>query len=175
MISRVAWLVALTTATPVQAQPAAPEVPAEAHEPGPAGTDASDPRAPNDTVLQVVEQPDPEPAVQPMPERAQQHAVPLPTRRSADPALRKARGILAGGIIFTVICGAGSVLAFVAIARTKHSSESTGGPSGKNLIAGATGLLTCTVGAIGMASYGATRLRKRRHMAEWTGGLGLRF
>ena len=29
--------------------------------------------------------------------------------------------------------------------------------------------------AIGMASYGATRLRKRRHLAEWTGGLGLRF
>ncbi len=171
MITRVAWLVALTTATPLQAQPAAPEVPAEAHEPGPAGTDASDPRAPNDTVLQVVEQPDPEPAVQPMPERPQQHAMPLPTRRSADPALRKARGILAGGILFTILCGAGSALVFVAIVRTKHVS----GPRGNNLIAGATGLLTCTVGAIGMASYGATRLRKRRHMAEWTGGLGLRF
>jgi len=171
MITRVAWLVALTTATPLQAQPAAPEVPAEAHEPGPAGTDASDPRAPNDTVLQVVEQPDPEPAVQPMPERPQQHAMPLPTRRSADPALRKARGILAGGILFTILCGAGSALTFVAIVRTKHVS----GPRGNNLIAGATGLLACTVGAIGMASYGATRLRKRRHMAEWTGGLGLRF
>lgn len=104
-----------------------------------------------------------------MPERPQQYAVPVSTGR--DPALRKARGILAGGIIFTVICGAGSALTIYAMARTRHAS----GPVGKNLVAGLTGLLTCTVGAIGMASYGATRLRKRRHLAEWTGGLGLRF
>lgn len=163
MIHRVAWLAALTTGTPVQ-----PEDPG----PAPSGAaEAADPRAPSDTVLQVVERPDPEPAVQPTPERPQQYAVPLPTRRSADPALRKARGILAGGIVFTVICGVGSALAIVAVAQTKH----TYGSSGKNAIAGVTGLLACTVGAIGMASYGATRLRKRRHLAEWTGGLGLRF
>lgn len=169
MITRVAWLVALITGTPIQAQPAAPEMPAEAREPGPAGTDTTDPPAPSDTVLQVVERPDPD--VRRTPEGPQQHALPVSTRRSADPALRKARGILAGGIIFTVICGVGSALAIVAVAQTKH----TYGTSGKNAIAGMTGLLACTVGAIGMASYGATRLRKRRHLAEWTGGLGLRF
>lgn len=171
MIHRVALLVALIIDTPVQAEPAAPEVPAEAREPGPAGTDVADSADPNDTVLQVVERPDPEPAVRPMSEVPQQFAVPVSTRRSGDPALRKARGILAGGIIFTVICGVGSALAFVAVAKAKHPY----GTSGKNAIAGATGLLACTVGAIGMASYGATRLRKRRHLAEWTGGLGLRF
>lgn len=166
MIARAAWLATLISGPPAQAQPG-PGAPAEDPGPGPTGAAASDPSDPDGTVLQVIERPDPDPPGQRTPERPQQFAVPVSTRRSRDPALRKARGILAGGIIFTVICGVGSALALVTVVRAR--------PTGKNAIAGATGLLACTVGAIGMASYGATRLRKHRHLAEWTGGLGLRF
>ena len=102
---------------------------------------------------------------------AQQYAVPLPGRRSRDPALRKARGMLAGGIIFSAICGGASVLFIVAAV---HRPSGFNG-SQSEYIQATTGLITCTAGSIALASYGAVRIRKIRGLAEWTGGLSLRF
>lgn len=189
MIHRVVLLAALTLTTRARAQPADPETPSARVwpvEPGPEligaadladlanltdPTRATDHPGPGDTVLQLVEPPV-EPPEPPMPMQGQQYAVPLPGRRSHDPALRKARGMLAGGIIFTAICSAGSVLAiFAAIKRPNRTS----GTNSADYYRASTALITCTAGSIGLAAYGATRIRRIRHLAEWTGGLGLRF
>jgi hypothetical protein len=92
---------------------------------------------------------------------AMQHAVPLPTRRRGfgDKRLRHDRGMLAAGIIFTAICGAGaglSVWAIVEQPRRVYSHRTSDG------VAAVTGLLTCTVGALALAATGAARLKKRR-------------
>jgi len=186
MIHRVVLLAALTLATRAQAQLTAPEAPGASTwpvEPGPELigaadladlanlTEPTDRPGPGDTALQLVETPF-EPPEPPMPMEGQMYAVPLPGRRSRDPALRKARGMLAGGIIFTAICGAGSVLAiFAAIKRPNRTS----GTDTADYYRGSTALITCTAGSIGLAAYGAARIRRIRHLAEWTGGLGLRF
>lgn len=92
---------------------------------------------------------------------AVQHAVPLPTRRRGfgDKRLRHDRGMLAAGIIFAAICGAGtglSVWAIVEQPRRVYSHRTSDG------VAAVTGLLTCTVGALALAATGAARLKKRR-------------
>jgi hypothetical protein len=92
---------------------------------------------------------------------AMQHAVPLPTRRRGfgDKRLRHDRGMLAAGILFTAICGAGaglSVWAIVEQPRRVYSHRTSDG------VAAVTGLLTCTVGALALAATGAARLKKRR-------------
>jgi hypothetical protein len=190
MIHRVVLLAALTLATRAQAQLTDPEAPGARTwpvEPGPELigaadladlanlTEPTDHPGPGDAVLQLVEPPV-EPPEPPMPMQGQMegqmYAVPLPGRRSRDPALRKARGMLAGGIIFTAICGAASVLAiFAAIKRPNRTS----GSDTADYYRASTALITCTAGSIGLAAYGAARIRRIRHLAEWTGGLGLRF
>ncbi len=195
MIHRVVLLTALLIDTGARAQPApdAPDAPnehASFPDPGPEPIigaaeltdlanlaeptdhpELTDHPAPNDTVLRVVEPPL-DPPERRMPMEAQQYAVPLPGRRSRDPALRKARGMLAGGILFTVICGAGSALA---IAAAVDRPRRTYGTASQDFFRAATALIGCTVGAIGLAAAGAVRIRRIRHLAEWTGGLGLRF
>lgn len=188
MIHRVVLLTALLLDTGARAQPA-PDATSEHAaflDPGPEPiigaaeladlanltepsdhADPTDPTAPNNTVLQLVE-----PPVDPPEREAQQYAVPLPGRRSRDPSLRKARGMLAGGILFTVICGAGSALA---IAAAVDRPRRTYGTASQSFLRAATALIGCTVGAIGLAASGAVRLRRKRRLAEWTGGLGLRF
>lgn len=133
-------------------------------------TDATNATDPDNTVLQIVEPP-PDPDVQRVPEE-RQYAVPLPLpgRRSRDPALRKARGMLAGGIIFTALCSVGSVAVIVAGVYQPPSASDRA-----DYVRGAAALITCTVGSIALASYGGVRIRKIRGLAEWTGGLGLRF
>ncbi len=195
MLHRVVLLTAILIDTSAGAQPA-PDAHAWSGEPGPEPligaaeladlanlTERSDPPAPTDhpaptdTVLQVVEPPaDPPERRMPM-EEAQMYAVPLPVplpgRRSRDPSIRKARGMLAGGIVFTVICSAGSALAIAAAIlsprRISYGTES------EDYVRAVTGLIACTAGAIGLAAAGAVRIRRIRHLAEWTGGLGLRF
>ncbi len=186
MIHRVVLFTALIIDTGARAQPApdAPDEHASFLDPGPEPiigaaeltdlanlAEPTDHPAPNDTVLRVVEPPV-DPPERRMPMEAQQYAVPLPGRRSRDPALRKARGMLAGGILFTVICGAGSALA---IAAAVDRPRRTYGTASQDFFRAATALIGCTVGAIGLAAAGAVRIRRIRHLAEWTGGLGLRF
>jgi len=194
MTHRVALLVGLMSATHAQAQPAAAQPVAAAEGPSeraePAGAAAPggavipdgvpvpdgasgqpDASAPDETVLQIVKPP-PDFEEQRVSMKAQQFAVPLPGRRSRDPALRKARGALAGGIIFTAICGAGSVLIIVAGVLRPTGFN---GSDGADYARATTGLIVCTVGSVALASYGGVRIRKIRGLAEWTGGLGLRF
>ncbi len=93
---------------------------------------------------------------------AVQHAVPLPTRRwgsGGDKRLRHDRGMLAAGIIFTAVCGAGAGLSMWAIVEQRGR---TYGSESRNAVGAFTGLLTCTVGALALAATGAARLKKRR-------------
>ena len=92
---------------------------------------------------------------------AQQFAVPVPRpfHRSRDKKLRQDRGMVAAGVIFTAICGAGVGLGIWAVASGRGR---TYGQNSANNVAALTGLFTCTVGAIALAATGATRLKKRR-------------
>lgn len=91
----------------------------------------------------------------------QMFAVPLPTRclRSGDKRLRQDRGMLAAGIIFTAVCGAGFGLGVWAVTEQRGR---TYGQETRNAVAAMTSLLTCTIGAVALAATGAARLKKRR-------------
>lgn len=93
--------------------------------------------------------------------KEQQFAVPVPGpfHRSRDKKLRQDRGMVAAGVIFTAICGAGVGLGIWAVANGRGR---TYGQDSANNVAAITGLFTCTVGAIALAATGATRLKKRR-------------
>ena len=95
-------------------------------------------------------------------ERPQQFAVPLPVKgwRRADKQLRQYRGMLAFGITFAAICGAGAGLGIYALASPDLPSYY--GEDFRDAVAAVTGLLSCTVGALSLATVGAARLKKRR-------------
>lgn len=100
-----------------------------------------------------------------------------PRRPPLDPAtreLRQARGILAGGVVFTALCGVGFGLATYAVA---DRWERLSGASGERSVAAIGVLFACTVVSIAGIGIGASRLRavKRSGRVAWTGGLGLRF
>lgn len=98
-------------------------------------------------------------------------------RPPVDPAtreLRQARGILAGGIVLTALCGVGFGLAtYSAIDRWERLT----GASGDRAVAAVGVMFVCTVVAIGGIGMGASKLRtiRRSGRVAWTGGLGLRF
>jgi hypothetical protein len=98
-------------------------------------------------------------------------------RLPVDPAtreLREARGLLAGGIILTALCGAGFGLATYSVV---DRWERLTGSSGDRAVAAVGVLFACTVVSIGGIAVGASKLRKIRRSGRvaWTGGLGLRF
>lgn len=98
-------------------------------------------------------------------------------RPPVDPAtreLRQARGILAGSIVLTGLCGVGFGLAtYSAIDRWERLT----GASGDRAVAAVGVMFVCTVVSIGGIAMGASRLRtiKRSGRVAWAGGLGLRF
>jgi hypothetical protein len=100
-----------------------------------------------------------------------------PRRPLLDPGkreLRQARGLLAGGIVLTTLCGVGfGLVSYVIVDRWNRLY----GVSGSNTLGAAGTLLGCTVLSIGGISVGATRLKKLRSSGgvAWTGGLGFRF
>lgn len=102
---------------------------------------------------------------------------PRRARPPLDPAarqLRQARGILAGGVVLTAVCGVGFGLATWAAVDARDRLE---GASGGRVIAAAGVLFACTVAAIAGIGVGARRLHALRpaRRVAWTGGLGLRF
>lgn len=104
-------------------------------------------------------------------------APPRRTRPPLDPAalqLRQARGILAGGVVLTAVCGVGFGLATWAAVDAR---DRLSGASGGRVIAAAGVLLACTVASIAGIGVGAHRLRALRptRRVAWSGGLGLRF
>jgi hypothetical protein len=91
------------------------------------------------------------------------HAVPPPPPRGrarADKQLRQARGMLAGGVIFATICGAGAGLGIWVIADPR--TRPGGGQDASDAVAAVSGLLSCTVGALALASAGGVKLKQRR-------------
>ena len=94
-----------------------------------------------------------------------------------DPAkreLRSARGILAGGIIFTTACGVGFGVWTYALAERFGRLQ---GASGDRMLGAGLALLACTVVSVAAIGLGGSRLRALRGSGRvaWTGGLGLRF
>ncbi len=100
-----------------------------------------------------------------------------PRRPPLDPTtldLRQTRGILAGGIVLTALCGAGFGLLMYAVVDTRGQLKDQA--EGRAVGAGV-GLLSCTflsIAAIGVASKRLRTLKSSGRVA-WTGGLGLRF
>lgn len=152
-------------------QQSAPEPPAEPPLKGltPAPPDAPDLRIPplerpfelievpplDEHVLVIIEPDDrhrEEPQMHPMP-------VPMPFARLRDKKLRHDRGMLAGGVIFTAVCGVAAGLALYAFIDRRGSVY---GQNSRDNAAAFTGLLSCTAGALALAVTGATRLKKRR-------------
>lgn len=100
-----------------------------------------------------------------------------PPRPALDPAaraLRQARGILAGGIILTTLCGVGFGLFTWAVV---DAGDRLSGHAGARTVSAGGALLACTVASIAGIGVGAHRLRAVRgpRRVAWTGGLGLRF
>ena len=100
-----------------------------------------------------------------------------PRRPPLDPAtreLRQTRGILAGGIVFTALCGVGFGLFTAVLVR---SGARLTGQSGDRTLAAGGVMLVCTIASIAAVGVGASRLRalKSPGRVAWTGGLGLRF
>ena len=95
-------------------------------------------------------------------ERPQQYAVPLPVKglKRADKQLRHDRGMLAFGITFAALCGAGAGLGIYGLASPSRPTYY--GQDFRDAVAAVTGLLACTVGALSLATVGAARLKKRR-------------
>jgi len=98
-------------------------------------------------------------------------------RPPVDPAtreLRQARGILAGGIVLTALCGVGFGLATYAVV---DAGKRLTGASGDRTLGAAAGLFACTLVSIAGIGVGASQLRtlRRDGRVAWTGGLGLRF
>lgn len=98
-------------------------------------------------------------------------------RVSVDPEtrkLRQTRGLLAGGIVLTALCGAGFGLSTYAAV---HAGDRLHGLRGDNIIKMLGVSLACTVLAIGAVGASARRLHTLRgaRRVAWTGGLGLRF
>lgn len=88
--------------------------------------------------------------------------------------LRQTRGLLAGGIIFTAVCGAAFGLVLYALVDSRgHLS----GRAGKNTLSAAGTMLLCTGASIATVASSATRLRSLQGYGRisWTGGLGFRF
>lgn len=89
-----------------------------------------------------------------------QHAVPPPPRRGrGDRQLRHDRGMVAAGSIFAALCGAGAGLGVWALIDRRSRP---GGQDAGDAVAAVTGLLSCTAGALALATVGAARLKKRR-------------
>lgn len=113
--------------------------------------------------------------------RAQAPAAQLATspRRQRPPIdphtreLRQARGLLAGGILFTALCGVGfGLVTWVVVDRGARLS----GRSGDRVFAGGGAMFACTVASIAGIGIGAHKLRALQgRRVAWTGGLGLRF
>lgn len=100
-----------------------------------------------------------------------------PRRPPVDPAtreLRQARGILAGGIVLTALCGVGFGLVIYAVV---DGGERLKEPAKARAIAAGGALLSCTLVSIAGIGVGASRLRalKGSGRVAWTGGFGLRF
>lgn len=117
------------------------------------------------------------PAPAPAPVQLATQAPRRPRRPPLDPAareLRTARGILAGGIVFTALCSAGFVAWTVAIARIDRPIQGAG--ADRLILAGPI-LLGCTIASVAGIGVGARRVRALRSSGRvaWTGGLGLRF
>lgn len=87
--------------------------------------------------------------------------------------LREARGILAGGIILTGVCGVGfGAFTYVVI----HGGCRLSGSAGGRVLAAGGAMLACTLASVAGIAFGAHRLRGlRRGRVAWTGGLGIRF
>jgi len=100
-----------------------------------------------------------------------------PRRPPPDPAtreLRQARGILAGGIVLTALCGVGfGLVTYALIAENERFKE----PGRGRALAGGVTLFACTLASIAGIGVGGKRLRalKSSGRAAWTGGLGLHF
>lgn len=98
-------------------------------------------------------------------------------RPPLDPAareLRTARGVLAGGIVLTTLCGVGlGLLTYAVVADWGRLHGSRGAP----LVRAGVALTSCTLVSIGGIAYGGRRVRalRRGRSVAWTGGLGLRF
>lgn len=102
------------------------------------------------------------------------------TRRQRPPVdahtrkLRQTRGLLAGGIIFTAVCGVAFGLFTYAIVDNRgHLS----GRAGKNALSATGTMLLCTGLSIATVAASAKRLRSLQGYGRisWTGGLGFRF
>lgn len=125
---------------------------------------------------------EPAPAAQvegPAPPETMQIATEEPRRRRRpplDPAtreLRQTRGILAGGIVLTALCGAGFGLAVYAIVDAGKKLQ---GASGSRVFGAAGAMLACTAVSIAAIGVSSKRLRARRGArVAWAGGLGLHF
>jgi hypothetical protein len=100
-----------------------------------------------------------------------------PRRAPLDPAtreLRQARGILAGGVVLTALCGVGlGALTYAAVAAGDRWTDRQQGGA----ITAGVALASCTLIAIAGIGVGASRVRALRSAGRvaWTGGLGLRF
>jgi hypothetical protein len=100
-----------------------------------------------------------------------------PPRPPLDPAareLRQTRGMLAGGIVLTALCGAGFGLFTAAVAS---DSVRWYGASGDRALAFGGVMLGCTLMSIAAIGVSGRRLHtlKRGGRVAWSGGLGLRF
>lgn len=91
----------------------------------------------------------------------QMYAVPPPPRhrRFGDKRLRQDRGMLAAGIVFAAVCGAGAGIGIWALVEQRNRYY---GQDSRDAVGAVTGLLSCTVGALALAATGAARLKKRR-------------
>lgn len=100
-----------------------------------------------------------------------------PRRPRLDPAqreLRQARGIFAGGIVLTALCGVGfGVITYVLVAE--HEKFTNPGMSRASTGAGA--LFACTLTSVAGIGVGAERLRALRAggRVAWAGRFGLQF
>jgi hypothetical protein len=88
--------------------------------------------------------------------------------------LRQTRGLLAGGIVFTALCGAGFGLFVYTVVDAGKRLQ---GSSGDRVVAAGGAMLACTflsVAAIGVSSHRLRALNGSGRVA-WTGGFGFRF
>lgn len=88
--------------------------------------------------------------------------------------LRTARGILAGGIVLTAVCGAGFGLFTYAVV---DDGARLSGSRGARVLSAGAALLSCTLLSIAGIAYGGGRVRalRRGGRVAWSPGRGLRF
>lgn len=151
------------------AQEPAPAAPAAAPSTPEAVPIAPGQPAPPGTVQIATDRPPPLETVQIATEKPRR-----PRRPPVDPAtreLRQTRGMLAGGVVLTALCGVGFGLVVYVVA---DSGAKLQGASGGRVIGAGGAMLACTALSIAAIGVGASRLRARKRVA-WAGGLGLHF